>query len=292
MNPVIQTITLHGQAVDVLRLDLMTPHGIGNKYFKLKENIRKAKEEGASTLLSFGGAFSNHIHALAITGQQHGLPTIGIIRGEEDQRNPTLNAAREQGMALVFVSRTEYREKEKGKTVVELLHKDPSVMVLPEGGTNLLAVQGCASILEGVDPSYHHIMLPVGTGGTMAGVLSVIPHSTRLTGVAVLKGEDTLTGQVRAFANRTDHQHWTITFDHHLGGYAKTTDDLIAAMKMWYHDLHLPTDPVYTGKMVWAATEMIRTRAIADADRLLLIHTGGLQGLDGWTWMQEKKALR
>ncbi len=292
MNPVIQSISLHRHEVDVLRLDLMTPQGIGNKYYKLKENIKAAKQKGVDTLLSFGGPFSNHIHALALTGKQHGLATIGIIRGDEDKDNPTLKAAGQHGMQLYFVSRTEYREKEQGTRVAELLHRNNSIIVLPEGGTNPLAVQGCASILDGVHSAYNHIMLAVGTGGTMAGVLAGISPSTRLTGVAVLKGEDTLTDKIRELAARNDHNNWNNSFGHHEGGYARTSPELIERLKSWYDEYQLPTDPVYTGKLVLAAERMIRSGAVPGNEKLLLIHTGGLQGLDGWMYMEEKKALR
>jgi 1-aminocyclopropane-1-carboxylate deaminase len=282
---VIHTINLQGVHVDVLRLDLGTPDGIGNKYFKLKYNLDHARQQNQHTLLSFGGAFSNHIQALSLLGSQHHFQTIGVIRGEDDANNPTLQFAREHGMQLHFVGREAYKSKDSADFIDELKQKFGDFYLIPEGGSNDLAVRGCMEILHGLEPNYTQVLLSCGTGATLAGVAATPTLTARVTGISVLKGIDQLTNQVTAFIPPdTNPAPWQILFDYHLGGYAKNSKDLANCMQFLQGIPDLTTDPVYTAKLFCAANHMISAGLLLPDDHILLIHTGGLQGIQGWKY--------
>ncbi len=285
MRPVVETIPLGKRSADVLRLDKMTAFGVGNKYYKLKYNIVAARQQGADTLLSFGGAFSNHIQALSAIGKQSGFRTIGVIRGEDDMRNPTLNFARQQGMHLHFVDRSTYRNKASAAFIEQLQKEYGDFYLLPEGGSNALAVKGTAEILEGLTDPYDIIMVACGTGATMAGIVQAAPPKSHVIGVSVLKGDDRLTQAVAAYLSpEKTYAKWNITFNYHLGGYAKRSPELDAFMHRLQTQTNLATDPIYTSKMVYAAHDMIEKETIPAAARLLLVHTGGMQGWEGWRY--------
>ena len=284
-NPVIQKIRLHGKEVDVLRLDKMTPSGIGNKYYKLKYNIERAVSEGYTTLLSFGGAFSNHIHALAAVGQQSGLKTIGVIRGEDDTRNPTLNFARASGMELYFTDRSLYRQKETADFLEQMELRFSRFYMIPEGGSNELAVLGCREILHDVPNDYDHILLACGTGATLAGVIATPGLKANVIGIAVLKGKDTLSPKINELIQPYNiSTSWTVNFNYHLGGYAKWNADLMDFIHKNEEENMLETDPIYTSKVLWACADMLEHKLINKNQNVLIVHTGGLQGWDGWNY--------
>ena len=284
-NPVIQKIRLHGKEVDVLRLDKMTPSGIGNKYYKLKYNIERAVSEGYTTLLSFGGAFSNHIHALAAVGQQSGLKTIGVIRGEDDTRNPTLNFARASGMELYFTDRSLYRQKETADFLEQMELRFSRFYMIPEGGSNELAVLGCREILHDVPNDYDHILLACGTGATLAGVIATPGLKANVIGIAVLKGKDTLSPKINELIQPYNiSTSWTVNFNYHLGGYAKWNADLMDFIHKNEEENMLETDPIYTSKVLWACADMLEHKLINKNHNVLIVHTGGLQGWDGWNY--------
>lgn len=283
MKPVIDSIVLGPRSVDILRLDKMTPSGIGNKYYKLKYNLEAARQSGATTLLSFGGAFSNHIQALAVSGKAAGFRTIGVIRGEDDPQNPTLQLVRRQGMQLHFVERSVYREKTSARFLMQMRRQFGDFYMLPEGGSNELAVQGAAEILEAVPPVYDRIFVACGTGATLAGIIQSAPLHAQVTGVSVLKGTDMLTRQVAEYLPEgRSYAKWHITFGYHLGGYARKHPELSQFIRNVQANTGLETDPVYTAKMVFAVHDLCQKGSIAAHEKVLLIHTGGLQGLDGW----------
>ena len=277
--------------VSIKREDLLHPFISGNKFRKIKYNLLKTKELRHNTLITFGGAFSNHIAAVAYACQQENIQAIGIIRGEELKgkihENPTLLFAQNCGMKFEFVTRETYRNKASECFIAELDAKYKKYYLLPEGGTNSLAIQGCEEILTPQDSNFDYICCAVGTGGTISGIInSLLPHQTVL-GFPALKG-DFLKEEICKFANQ---KNWKLINDYHFGGYAKVTEDLIDFINQFYKDTKIPLDPVYTGKMVFGVMDLIRKNYFPSGSKILLIHTGGLQGIAGMNQFLENKKM-
>ena len=277
--------------VSIKREDLLHPFISGNKFRKIKYNLLKTKELRHNTLITFGGAFSNHIAAVAYACQQENIQAIGIIRGEELEgkihENPTLLFAQNCGMKFEFVTRETYRNKSSECFIAELDAKYKKYYLLPEGGTNSLAIQGCEEILTPQDSNFDYICCAVGTGGTISGIInSLLPHQTAL-GFPALKG-DFLKEEICKFANQ---KNWKLINDYHFGGYAKVTEDLIDFINQFYKDTKIPLDPVYTGKMVFGVMDLIRKNYFPSGSKILLIHTGGLQGIAGMNQFLENKKM-
>lgn len=273
------------------REDTIHPFISGNKYRKLKYNLLEAKKQGKDTLLTFGGAFSNHIAATAYAGREQGLQTIGVIRGEELvhkwQSNPTLKLAHEHGMRFHFVSRSEYRLKNEPSFLQNLKERFGEVYLLPEGGTNALAVKGCSEILTEEDATFDYICSAAGTGGTAAGLIHAsLPHQTVLAFPA-LKG-NFLLDEIRTFVQ---HERWQLITDYHFGGYAKVDQQLIAFINLFKHETGIPLDPIYTGKMLFGIFDLVKRGVFAPGTQILAIHTGGLQGIEGMNRILKKKNL-
>lgn len=265
-----------------LKLDYLNhPDISGNKYRKLKFNLLEAKKLQKSTLLTFGGAFSNHIAAIAAAGKEFGFQTIGVIRGEEladkIQENPTLSYAKEQGMQFHFVSRTAYREKETEAFIEGLKSQFGDFYLIPEGGTNHLAVKGCEEILTETDKSFDYICCPVGTGGTISGLINSSFPEQKILGFPALKG-DFLQEEISKFANNSN---WELITDYHFGGYAKINSQLISFINSFKETNHIPLDPVYTGKMMFGIYDLLKKGYFPENSKILAIHTGGLQGIKG-----------
>jgi 1-aminocyclopropane-1-carboxylate deaminase len=214
-------------SLTVKREDLLHPHISGNKFRKLKYNILEARQQGKTSLLTFGGAFSNHIAATAAAGKEYGFTTIGIIRGEELVNkigdNPTLAFAQSCGMVLKFVTRDEYRLKTDPQFVEELQEEFGDFYLVPEGGTNALAVKGCEEILTAEDEQFTHICCAVGTGGTLSGLINSAKPNQQVLGFPALKGEGLL-DDICKFAPKGN---WQLVNDYHFGGYGKVTQELI-----------------------------------------------------------------
>jgi len=273
------------------REDTIHPFVSGNKYRKLKYNLLEAKKQGKDTLLTFGGAFSNHIAATAYAGQEQGLKTIGVIRGEELenkwQNNPTLNMAHEYGMQFHFVSRSDYRLKNELSFLQDLAARFGDFYLLPEGGTNKLAVKGCTEILTQDDATFDYICSAVGTGGTVAGLINASrPHQTVL-GFPALKG-NFLIEEIRTFAQ---NQRWQLVTDYHFGGYAKVDRQLIDFINLFKNETGIPLDPIYTGKMLFGIFELVKRDVFSPGSQILAIHTGGLQGIQGMNLILKEKNL-
>ncbi|MEQ5790466.1 1-aminocyclopropane-1-carboxylate deaminase/D-cysteine desulfhydrase [Muricauda sp. NFXS6] len=273
------------------REDTIHPFVSGNKYRKLKYNLLEAKKQGKDTLLTFGGAFSNHIAATAYAGQEQGLKTIGLIRGEELedkwQNNPTLNMAHEHGMQFHFVSRSDYRLKNELSFLKNLKSQFGDFYLLPEGGTNELAVKGCTEILTEDDATFDYICSAVGTGGTVAGLINASrPHQTVL-GFPALKG-NFLIEEIRTFAQ---NQRWQLVTDYHFGGYAKVDQQLIDFINLFKNETGIPLDPIYTGKMLFGIFELVKRDVFSPGSQILAIHTGGLQGIQGMNLILKEKNL-
>ncbi|MBD3583382.1 1-aminocyclopropane-1-carboxylate deaminase/D-cysteine desulfhydrase [Flavobacterium sp. D33] len=273
------------------RDDLLDPTIPGNKLRKLKYNLEQARTEGKSTILTFGGAFSNHISAIASAGARHGFATIGIIRGEELTQsylqNPTLSQAAECGMQLEFINRADYRNKSEKTFLGKLEQRFGDFYLLPEGGTNSLAVKGCEEILSGDDFSFDYICCAVGTGGTLAGIINSSETHHKIIGFSSLKG----TFDISGIAKFVDKHNWKIISDYHFGGYGKVTNELVDYINCFYNKNKIPLDPVYTGKMMFGIEDLIRNGYFPKGSRILAIHTGGLQGIAGMNQKLKTKNL-
>lgn len=276
----------------IKREDLIHPFVSGNKFRKLKYNLLQAKAEKKDTILTFGGAFSNHIAAVAFAGKEHGFKTIGIIRGEElalkIDENPTLKFAQNCGMKLEFITRAAYRLKNESNFLQELEQKQGDFYLIPEGGTNELAVKGCEEILNEDDKKFDFICTCTGTGGTISGIInSVFPYQ-KVLGFPALK-EDFLQNEIRKFVK---NNNWELISGYHFGGYAKVDENLIEFINSFYQNYNIPLDPVYTGKMVFGVIDLISKNYFPINAKILMIHTGGLQGIEGMNLKLKNKNLK
>ncbi|WGK94705.1 MULTISPECIES: 1-aminocyclopropane-1-carboxylate deaminase/D-cysteine desulfhydrase [Flavobacterium] len=289
-----QSVAIHfpkGISLVIKREDLIHPFVSGNKFRKLKYNLLQAKAENQSCLLTFGGAFSNHIAAVAYAGKEHGFQTIGIIRGEElgtkIESNPTLKFAQECGMQLEFISRENYRLKTEAFFLEQLGKKYGSFYLVPEGGTNALAIQGCEEILTNEDAFFDYIGCAIGTGGTISGIInSALPHQ-KVLGFPALKG-DFLQDEI---CNFVQNENWELITDYHFGGYGKVNAGLIDFINWFFEQTQIPLDPVYTGKMVFGIVDLIKRNYFPENAKILVIHTGGLQGIQGMNLNLKNKGL-
>ena len=275
----------------IKREDLIHPLISGNKFRKLKYNIAEAKAKGHSTLLTFGGAFSNHIAATAYAGKEYGLKTIGIIRGEELEGrwrgNRTLRLAATHGMRFKFITRDAYRKK-KTPHFLKLLEKSfGSFYLLPEGGSNALAVKGCEEILRPGDKEFDVICCSVGTGATLAGIANSASSVQQVLGFPALKG-DFLKEDICKFAFK---ENWELKSDYHFKGYAKVSQELIDFINDFYEKTQIPLDAVYTGKMIFGILDMVKKNHFLPRTKILAIHTGGLQGIAGMNQRLKMKNL-
>jgi 1-aminocyclopropane-1-carboxylate deaminase len=273
------------------REDLIHPFISGNKFRKLKYNLLQAKTENQETLLTFGGAFSNHIAATAFAGKEQGFKTIGVIRGEELEsmvsENPTLQFAQECGMYFKFVTREAYLHKTETGFIADLKTEFGDFYLVPEGGTNELAVKGCQEILSKEDADFDFICCAVGTAGTISGIInSVLPHQ-KVLGFPALKG-DFLKEEIRKFAR---NQNWELITEYHFGGYGKVNPELIAFINQFYVENKIALDPIYTAKMVFGVMDLIDKNYFPNDSKILLIHTGGIQGIAGMNLKLKSKKL-
>jgi len=246
----------HDVKMDVLRLDLLHPVVSGNKWYKLKEWLRLAKRDGAKRIVTFGGAWSNHIIATAFAARASGLLSTGIIRGERPaQPSLTLSGAEAYGMDLSFITRAAYREKDDPAFLARLATQYPDAVIIPEGGAGDPGIHGAADILKDIDSNpYSHILCAVGTGTTFKGLSAAAGPDQEVIGISVLIPP------------------------YHFGGYARHTPELLAFMNYFYRHTGIPSDFVYTGKLFYAALDMVGQEQFQPRSRLLVIHSGGLQG--------------
>lgn len=278
-----------GTAISVLRLDRLDNLGSGNKSFKLKYNIDAARSQGLKRLASFGGAYSNHIHALALMGRDQGFETLGFIRGEPaEQLNPTLSDAVAAGMQLHYVSRSDYRLRNDPVYLQHLAKCFPQCYWIPEGGSNLAGVRGCMDVGNYILPETELIILPCGTAATLAGIAAACPDKT-VIGVSVLKGAEDLGQRVIGYLKQllqaglitSMPTNWSIIHDYHCGGYARVSPELIEFMQRSQRTTGIGIEPVYSAKMFFALAELLKSGEIACGTAVTAIHTGGMQGLRG-----------
>lgn len=273
------------------REDEIHPEVSGNKFRKLKYNLLEANKE--ETILTFGGAFSNHILATAKACEMLNLNCIGVIRGDELgidlkktlSQNKTLRLAYQAGMQLYFVSRQEYRLKAE-TTLVKKLSKNLNLNIIPEGGSNHKAILGCQEILSKSDKhNFDYIACAIGTAGTFSGLLKSSLPTQQLLGFPVLKG-DFFKNEIEKY---TLAQNYTLLSQYHFGGYAKYDKDLISFINEFKLKYKIQLDPIYTGKMMFGLYDMIKTNQFQKNTRILAIHTGGLQGIDGFNAKLQSK---
>lgn len=277
--------------IDVLRLDLIHPEYGGNKYFKLKYNILKAKEQNANPIvLTFGGPHSNHIYSTAAYCEEHKIKCIGVIRGEESTiiNSPTLQFAQKKGMLLHFVSRNEYDSKSEKSFTEELKEQFGNIYIIPEGGNNSDGVKGCAEILTNI-PLYDYVFCACGTACTFTGIYSSLKQNQIAVGISVLKGENELINDVNKYADEFQFQKIKETINYpittscilnnfHFGGYAKHTQELIDFKRNFEMNHKIPLDYVYTAKLFYAVYSLIDNNKLLPNKKLLIVHSGGQQG--------------
>lgn len=270
---------------------MLHPQISGNKYRKLKYNLIAAKEQEREVLLTFGGAFSNHILATACAGKENGFKTVGIIRGEELKakwaENPTLMLAAKFGMQFDFVTREAYREKDDPEFLRTLKSRFGDFYHLPEGGSNELAIKGCEEILSDQDADFDYLCSSVGTGGTLAGLSNSAGPKQQVLGFEALKG-DFLKEDICNFAR---NENWKLISDYHFGGYAKVTAELIDFINDFKAKTNIALDPIYTGKLIYGILDRVKNDRFRPESRILAIHTGGLQGIKGMNLVLKRKKL-
>lgn len=295
-NAVISPIKLPGledyQNIFIKREDLIHPEISGNKWRKLKYNLLEAEKLGKKTLLTFGGAFSNHIYAAAAAGEEYGFKTIGIIRGEKyNPLNSTLQFASNKGMELRYLNRKTYKNRNDKIFHEELLKEYPDAYLVPEGGSNTFAVKGCTEIINDINIEFDHICCACGTGGTLAGIAAGLNGNKKALGFSVLKGGGFLIEDVKnliesytgkSFAN------WNINLDYHFGGYAKINYELISFINEFEKINNIKLDPIYTGKLMFGIYDLINRNYFKKEEKIIAIHTGGLQGIKGMKKKIEK----
>lgn len=269
----------------VKREDL-TDHFIsGNKWYKLKYNLIEAEKLGYKTLLTFGGAFSNHIHATAAAGKNFGFKTIGIIRGEEHlPLNPTLSSVKDNGMLIEYIDRKSYRNKYNDELINKFKNKFGNFYLIPEGGSNNLAIKGCAEIIPTINEKFDFICSACGTGGTLAGLILGLDSKSSALGFSVLKGGDFLYQNIKTLLSNYQKENlnnWHINLDYHFGGYAKVSPQLIKFCNDFETQHNIPIEPIYTGKMFYGLFDLIKNNYFLKNSSIIAIHSGGLQGLAG-----------
>lgn len=270
----------------VKREDLNDDELSGNKLHKLKHNLLKARELGFNNLLTFGGAYSNHIYATAAAGKRFGFDTIGVIRGEEHlPLNPTLQFAKSCKMNLFYLNRNDYRKKHTEDIINQLKNQFGEFYLIPEGGTNELAVKGCKDIVKPINIDYDFICLACGTGGTFSGIVAGLNGKRKALGFAVLKNAKFLNDDViklLASINCSHLSNWEINLNYHFGGYAKINTELIDFIKRFEANNNIQIEPIYTGKLFFGIYDLIKNNYFAPGTTIIAVHTGGLQGRAGF----------
>lgn len=276
IQPIHHELYAHQQiSVHLLRLDLIHPLISGNKWFKLKYNLLAALQANKKTLLSFGGAYSNHLHALAYAGNLFQFHTIGIVRGEE-QLTPTIADCIHWGMSMHYMPRGSYRFRYESDFIQDIQQRYPEAFLIPEGGHNAEGLRGCSEILNNIDvTNYSHIACAVGTGATMRGLLQSLTNQTCVVGFSALKKCD----QEQQYLQQAyPSLRWQLIPDMNFGGFAKQNQTLLAFQQTFHHQHQVELDYVYTAKMMYQLNQHIEQGLIPKGSKILAIHTGGVQG--------------
>ncbi len=289
----------YGVNLFVLRTDKNHADISGNKLFKLKYNLEEAVRQNKKTLLTFGGAFSNHIAATAAAGKEFNFKTIGIIRGEKySNLNPTLKFASDCGMQLHYVSRTVYQNKNELYKYVDQLFPEQDIYTIPEGGNNNLGIEGCKEITKYIGINFDYVCCACGTGATITGIILSLINNQKAIGFQALKADSYIKNEVTTgldkFLNSTDflkqQDNWQINEEYHFGGYAKTKQELTDFIAQFKNDNNIPLDPIYTGKMMFGIYDLIKKGKIKKGETIVAVHTGGLQGIEGVNFLKKRNA--
>ncbi len=263
----------------VLRLDKIHPVISGNKLFKLHFFLNNIQNNAAKTIITFGGPFSNHLVATAYACKIKNLSCIGIVRGEKPpQLSPTLKHCMEYGMQLHFISRNEYARKDYPVLLKQLSIQYPDCLIIPEGGYDPSGAKGAAQIMNLIHHSTTHICCATGTSTTLAGLLSNIKPHQQIIGIPVLKGQTDIEQRIAFLIGGINPIQLHLNHQYHFGGYAKKNAELINFMNSLYDQYQLPTDFVYTAKMMYGIIDMIKNNFFPEGSKIVCIHTGGLQG--------------
>ena len=262
----------------IKRIDLNHNYISGNKLYKLKNNITEAKKKGYKKILTFGGAYSNHIVATAYLGKKEGFNTIGIIRGEKNlPLNASLQNAYDNEMNLKYINRRDYRLKDTDSFINKLKCEFGNFYLIPEGGTNFLGVKGASEILSN-DNNYNYVCCPVGTGGTIAGIINSSNINQIILGFSALKNTIDVKRNIKLY---TKKQNWKLFSRYSCGGYAKISKKLIKFINEFNINYGVPLDVIYTGKMMMGLFDMVERDFFKPKSKILVVHTGGLQGNKG-----------
>jgi 1-aminocyclopropane-1-carboxylate deaminase/D-cysteine desulfhydrase-like pyridoxal-dependent ACC family enzyme len=269
----------------VLRIDKLHREISGNKWFKLKYNLIEAEKLNHKTLLTFGGAYSNHIYAVASAGKEFGFDTIGIIRGEEYfPLNPTQQFAVDCGMKLFYLNRAEYKNRNDKAFQEKLKIKFDNPYMIPEGGTNQLALMGTEEIVNHIKTNFDYICTACGTGGTIAGIISSLKGEKKILGFPALKGGEFLENDIRELVTERSSQsynNWKLITEYHFGGYAKIDISLINFINEFESINNFKLDYIYTSKMFYGIKELLKREYFSKGIKIVLLHTGGIQGNKG-----------
>ncbi|MEZ5572515.1 MAG: pyridoxal-phosphate dependent enzyme [Halioglobus sp.] len=278
--------------VSVLRLDQTGGPAPGNKSFKLNNYVLQAERTGISRLVSFGGVWSNHLHALAAVGHNCGIETVGIVRGAASEcETPMLIDAQRCGMQIVPVSRQEYRRRQDADYQRDIAEYFAPCLLVPEGGASVVGAQGCAPIAEmilSLAPQVRHVVVPVGTGTTLAGLAAQLDDSYQLHGISALKGAIDMHQRVQNLLRELSPvcgARWRILHDFHCGGFARVNTQLREFILAFEHVHRIQLEPVYTGKTLLAIHQLRQRGEWSEDEAVLVIHTGGLQGRRGYAWL-------
>lgn len=278
-------------SLSIKRDDLIHEHISGNKWRKLKYNLLHAVNEKKAGIITFGGAFSNHLIATAFAANASGLKSVGVVRGEDaDENNPTLIFCRENGMIIKKITREEYKAKEEDGFLKLLHHEFENHFVVPEGGANFYGMNGCLEIVNEIEEDFDFITTSCGTGTTLAGIIAGLKENQKAIGFSALKGGD-------FFQEEIEKQLYYFSFDkewvndiknkfrietnYHFGGYAKTNTELFDFINWFEKEFKILLDPVYTGKMMFGLFDLIKKDYFKSGAKIIAVHTGGLQGWGG-----------
>ncbi len=277
----------------VKRDDLIHSDISGNKFRKLKCNLKYAFDSGYKELIAFGGAFSNLLYTLSVISKEMNVAATFYIRGDGfDPNNPTLRFIKSNGVKMIFMSRTAFKNIRNREYLDTLQKQHPSSYIIPEGGSNSLAIPGSGEIIDeiilqlGRNPDY--ILMDLGTGGTFAGVLNNVPDQTNLLGIAAIKGVDwnsTLTDIFEGEMGFLKKKNWSINEDYHFGGFAKYNNKLIDFINQYRSKYGIPLDPIYTGKLVYALDDLVKKNYFKNNSTIVWVHGGGLQGIQGFNYL-------
>ncbi len=265
-------------ALDMLRLDLLHPVVSGNKWYKLRLNVQHAIDAGYKTIITPGGGYSNHLIATAFAAKMFGLKAIGVVRGRYDVLTPTLEACKANGMDLVFVTQEDYANRHQPEWAQKLVDNFDEIFMIPEGGANEWGRAGAGLINRFIGSSYTHIAVSVGTGTTMIGLRNKLDNYQQILGFAPMKHGTYLNTYIKEHLKIDKDTNWQLFDEWHFGGFGKWNNELLQFMNDFYRANDIPLDIVYTSKMMFGIGQMLQNNVFAEGDRILCIHSGGLQG--------------